>query len=230
MPSTCFPTNASSPTNPRERRVWLGACAGAGALGWLPGAAGAGDPVTLLGWLALAAPAAGAACGASGVALLPGLGVPAAWTLLLVLTNAASHSPLPAPLWAACVLGGVFAGGWALGRRSREPARAAGIALFLALLLAGAPLGFGLTAGGAELARAHPVAAGRLLDVSPLVLAFECAGRDWTHAQPEVYARAGVEWFQRRPWPGNLAGPAVLVVGCALAWLARAPRAAARAP
>jgi hypothetical protein len=89
-------------------------------------------------------------------------------------------------------------------------------------LLAGAAVGFGLLAGGAEVARTHPRAAAWLLDLSPLVLVFDCAGWDWVHAQPEVYAAAGIEWFARRPHPGNLAGPAVLVVGCALAALPRA--------
>jgi len=60
-----------------------------------------------------------------------------------------------------------------------------------------------------------------LLELSPLVLIFDCAGWDWTHAQDEVYRHAGVEWFQRRSFAGNLAGPSVLVVGCLLALLVR---------
>jgi hypothetical protein len=217
------------PPPERTQLATLVACAAAGALGLLPGAGGAGDPVTLLGWLTLAAPAAGALCGAGGLALFPfGLAVPGAWVMLLVLALASARVELATPVWAACVLGGLFAAGWALGRRSRAPLRSAGALLLLGLVLTGAALGFGLLAGGAELARTHPGAAARLLDLSPLVLVFDCAGWDWTHAQPEVYARAGVEWFQRRPYRGNLAGPAVLVVGCALAWLARASRPSAR--
>jgi hypothetical protein len=194
--------------------------AAAGALGALPGAGGALDPVTMLGWMALAAPAAGAACGARGLGA-PALLVPAAWALALALLSARHGRDLPAPLWAACAVGGLFALGHALGARSRTPLATAGALLFLGLVLATAAPGFGLLAGGTELARTHPSLAARLLDVSPLVLVFDCAGWDWTHAQPEVYAAAGVEWFQRRAYPGNLAGPAVLVVGCALAILAR---------
>lgn len=214
---------------PRELAV-LGAGAGVGALGLLPGAAGAGDATTLLGWLALCAAAVGALVAARGRATFPsGLAVPAAWTALLFLVNgAARRDALATPGWAACALGGLFALGWALGARSSAPARTAGLLVFLALVSSGAALGFGLLAGGAELAPRHPSAARWLLELSPLVLVQECAGRDWTHAHPELYARAGVEWFQRRPYAGNLAGPVVLVVGCALAWLARAFRPAPR--
>jgi len=210
----------------------LAGCAAAGALGVLPGAGGAFDPVTLLGWLALLAAAAGALCGARGVALLAALSVPATWLLFLSVLSAAQSGPrreLPTPLWAGCALGGLFALGHALGSRARLPFRSAGGLFLLALVLSGAAQGFGLFAGGTELARAHPRLAARLLDVSPLVLAYDCAGHDWIHSQPEVYAAGGVEWIQRRARPGNLAGPAVLVVGCALAVVARRPHPAARA-
>ncbi len=215
------------PPPDRNQLATLVACALAGAFGLLPGAAGARDPVTLLGWLALLAPVAGALCAARGPGLFPfGLAVPAAWILMLVFALAEARVALATPSFAACALGGLFAAGWALGRRARMPLRAAGFLFLLGLVLAGAASGAGLLAGGAELARIHPAAAGWLLDLSPLVLVFDCAGWDWTHAQPEVYARSGVEWFQRHPYRGNLAGPAVLVVGCALARLARAPRPA----
>jgi hypothetical protein len=195
----------------------------AGGLGLLPSATGALDPVAACAWLALFAPAAGILAGAEAPRrVLVALLVPAAWALGLALVGAREPRALPTPHWAACALVGLFAAGWALGVRVRAPLGAAGHALFLGLVLAGASSGFGLLAGGSELARAHPEAARRLLDLSPLVLVLESAGRDWTHAQPELYARSGVEWVQRRPYPGNLAGPAVLVVGCALAWLARA--------
>lgn len=212
----------------------LAACAAAGALGILPGAAGALDPVTALGWMALSAPAAGALCGARGLALFRGsFSVPALWVVLLALVGARAERGFPALPWAACALGGLFACGHALGTWARAPLRSPlvvpGALLFVALVLAGAAQGFGLLAGGTELAREHPGLAARLVDASPLVLVFDCAGWDWTHAQPEVYARAGVEWFQRRAYPGNLAGPAVLVVGCALDLLAPGPRRGSRA-
>jgi len=209
------------PTPTRAQLAVLGACTLAGALGELSGAGGACDPLALLGWLALLAPAAGALCGGARIAFFPfALSVPAAWMCLLTLTVARAPRGPESPLWAACALAGLFALGWAWGVRSAAPIRAAGVLLLAGLLLAGASTGFGLLAGGAELARRHPYAAARLFDLSPLVLVFDCAGVDWAHAQPEVYARSGVEWFQRRPNPGSLAGPAVLVVGCALAWLA----------
>ena len=197
-------------------------CAGLGALGLAGGAAGELDPVTELAWLALFAPAAGVLCGASG--LLPGpfaAIVPGAWCFFLVWADSLSERDLPTPAWAACALAGFFAGGFALGRWRPESAFAlAGAALLVGL---GAS-GIALELGGAEasLARSHPRLAALALDVSPLAFVFDCAGWDWTHANPDVYRRSGVEWFQRRPWPGSLAGPTVLVVGCALAWLSRA--------
>jgi len=206
----------------------LASCALAGALGALPGAAGALDPVTVLGWMALCAPAAGAACGARGIALLPGALVPATWMLQLAWVQSGAERGFATLGWAGCALSGLFALGLALGRRARSALPTAGALLFLGLVLSSAALGFGLVAGGAELARSHPHLAARLLDASPLVLVFDCAGWDWVHAQPEVYADAGVEWLQRRAYRGNLAGPAVLVVGCLLAILARRPHHLAR--
>jgi hypothetical protein len=209
----------------RLQLVTLCACAGAGALGALPGRSGALDPLTVLGWLALLAPGAGALCAGRGLALFPfALAVPGAWSLVLVQAQLRAPRALSAPLFALCALVGLFALGFAAGRRARCGIRAAGLLFYATLLLSGAATGFGLLAGGDELARTRPGAAARLLDLSPLVLVFDCAGVDWTHAQPEVYARAGVEWLQRRPYRGILAGPAVLVVGCILAVVARVPR------
>jgi hypothetical protein len=209
----------------------LAASAAAGALGALPGASGALDPVAVLGWMALFAPAAGALCGARGIALVPlGVLVPVLWTLFLAALQAGGARGFSALVWGACALAGLFALGLALGARTRSALLTAGALLLSGLLLASAAPGFGLLAGGSELARSHPRLAARLLDGSPVVLVFECAGWDWVHAQPEVYARGGAEWIQRRPYPGNLAGPAVLVVGCALAILARRPDRLARAP
>lgn len=190
---------------------------GLGLLGLLPGAAGALETRAWLGWLGLAAPALGTWLAGSGLAPAGLVAVPLGW---LALGALATGGVAP---WAACVVLGAYGAGVALGRR--RGARASGAALAVTLVLAGAPVGFGWLAGGAELARAGaPELAARLLDLSPLVLVFDCAGYDWVHAQPEVYARAGVEWFPRRPWSGNLAGPAVLVVGCLLALFVPAPR------
>lgn len=184
-----------------------------GGLGLLPGAAGAGDGNTLLGWLALAAPALGTWLAGAGLGAELAL-APLAWSLAWCGCVGAQFTP-----WPPCVVGGLFALGVALGRRSGSAA--AGAAFFLTLGAAGLSLGFGWLPAGADLAQSAPTLAARLLDVSPLVLVFDAAGFDWLHAQPEVYAKAGAEWFPRRPWSGNLAGPAVLVVGCLLAVLSR---------
>ena len=189
-----------------------------GALGLLPGAAGAGDGNTLLGWLALSAPALGAWLAGAGAGKELVL-VPLAWCLAWLACVGSTFSP-----WPMCVVGGLFALGVALGRRFGSGA--AGAAFFLTLAAAGLSLGFGWLPGGAALAPHAPALAARLLDLSPLVLVFDAAGFDWLHAQPEVYAEAGVEWFPRRPWSGHLAGPAVLVVGCLLAALVRPARGA----
>jgi hypothetical protein len=200
----------------------LAGAAGLGLLGCLPGAAGAGDPVTLLAWLALSSPALGAWVGSTRIGFFPfALAVPAAWGLAFVLAHASAPRPLPSAPWALCALAGLFGLGFAIGRRARAALGGAGAVLLATLALAGAPVGCGVLAGGAELARSRPRAAARLLDLSPLVLVLDCAGLDWTHAQDDVYRRAGVEWFTRRSFRGDLAGPAVLVVGCALALLVR---------
>lgn len=201
-------------------RPWRALTVGvlAGALGLAPGVGGAGDAQTLLAWLALAAPAVGARLGAraSGPWLVL---VPLVWSLLWLACDGAHAAP-----WPPCVFGGLFAAGVALGRRAGS--HAAGALGLATLVLAGLPLGFLWLPGGAELAPHAPSLAARLLDLSPLVLIHDVAGVDWLHAQPTVYARSGIEWFPRRPWSGNLAGPAVLVVGCLLAVLVRPAREA----
>jgi len=212
------------PTPPAPTLAVLCAAAVAGFLGLLPGRAGARDPVTLLGWLTLVAPALGTWCGSTRVTFFPfALAVPSAWGLALVLAQAGTPRPLAGAHWALCALAGLFALGFAWGRRARAPLGGAGTVLLVTLALAAAPVGGGLVAGGAELARAgHPRTAATLVELSPLVWVFDCAGWDWTHAQGDVYRRAGVEWFQRRSFAGSLAGPGVLVVGCLLALLVRA--------
>jgi hypothetical protein len=208
------------PTPPTDRLLVLAAAAGLGLLGCLPSARGAGSPVALLGWLALVAPSLGALVGRTRIALFPfALAAPATWGLAFAVAQAGAARPLATGLWALCAVAGLFAMGHAMGRRSRELLGGAGAWLFLSLALAALPVGAGLLAGGAELARSHPAVARGLLDLSPLVLVFDCAGFDWTHAQDEVYRRAGIEWFQRRSFAGSLAGPSMLVVGCLLALL-----------
>jgi len=205
----------------------LALLAAAALLGGLPGPAGALDPVALLAWLTLVAPAAGVLAAASGASFFPfALVVPAGWLFALVAAELHAPRRLETPLAAAALLVGLFGLGYALGRRSREPARAAGLALLVFLVLSGACMGFGVLANGSALAPAHPRLARALFDLSPLTWAYDCAGWDWGRAQPDVYAGAGIEWFQREPWPATLTGSAVLLVGCFLALLVRAPRSA----
>lgn len=215
------------PPPPPRALAQLAFSAGLGALGLLPGVAGAFDPLTALGWLTLVAPAAGVLGGASGAAWFPfGACVPWVWGLGLVLLQASGGRALVSPLWPVCALVGLHGLGFALGRRARAPLCAAGLTLLAMLALTGAAVGFGLLAGGTELARAHPGLAAGLLEASPLVWVFDCAGVDWPHAQPEVYARAGIEWFQRRPHAGSLVGPVLLLAGCGLAAFSRPARPA----
>src|SRR5262245_61327166 len=108
----------------------LGLAAAAGALGLLPGTAGACDPVACLAWLALLAPAAGFACGSSGARLVPyGLSVPALWSLAVVVADARSERDLASPLGGAALVAGLFAAGLGVGARLPERAlRGAGLA------------------------------------------------------------------------------------------------------
>lgn len=207
-------------------QAWLVGAALAGGLGALPLGAGGGTPAAILAWLALWAPAAGAGLGRRGVALLPfALAVPASWSLVVALTGAA----LPTPLWALLAVAGLFALGHALGSAlagtsggdGTAAVRTAGLVLLAALVATGASVGFGVAAAPDGPPPRWVTAA---LDLSPVGLVAECAGIDWSRAQPAVYARSGVEWVPRRPWRGSLAGPTVLVVGCALSWLAAAIR------
>jgi hypothetical protein len=211
--------------SPSSRRAGLALAAAAGALGLLSGARGSLDPSALLAWLVLAAPAVGALCG--GITRTASvLVVPLSWSALLLWASARSSGRLATPGWAACAVGGLFLAGVAVAWRTRwAPSAAAGLAV-LTLALSGAALGFGFVPVGAELAPSHPAFAARLLDLSPLVLAFDCAGQDWVHAQPDLYVQAGIEWLPRHPYRGSLAGPLVLVVGCALSGLARSVKSA----
>jgi hypothetical protein len=191
----------------------LAALALAGALGAWP-LAGAADPIATLFWIAVLAPAAGALAAGSGLALVPfGWLVPLLWCAPVWLASGAR--PLPSLGWSALAWSGLFAAGAAWGslasRRGTSAWAAAGAALVLtgvlALLPARAALG----------ARPWPASVARtLLDLSPSALVIESAGVDWMrHAA--VYDPVGTDRFERRAWRGALAGPAALVLGCALA-------------
>ena len=196
-------------------------------LGLLPRA---DDPVAYLAWAALSAPAVGVLVGAHGIGAFYGATVAASYTLGLIWSDVLGEADLPRPLWAALLVTGLYLCGMGLGRL--VPGRGiplAGIVLLGGVLLSGASVQWGL--GGEDSgswAARYPGLARVLLELSPLVLAYDCAGLDWTHAQPEMYRLSGVEWFVRRPWRGILAGPLSIVVGCAFLLLSR--RIPARVP
>jgi len=201
----------------------LGTGAALGAAGALPALFAWGRPVALVAWLAIWAPALGAL--APG-ALAPRTTAPGAWARALLvagalwgaglfLAQATARTPLPAAQWAlACVLGLAFAGA-ALGALRVEAAwRSAGWLVVAGATLAALPSLLGL----AQRPFAPPVAA-RLLDLSPVTLALECASVDWMR-HPAVYEPVGTDSIGpelRAPWRGSLAGSTVLLVGCALA-------------
>jgi hypothetical protein len=204
----------------RRRSALQLACAlafGALALpGFVPiarGGAGGADPLAMLVWLAIVAPAAGCAAAAGGIAGWSyAASVPGIWAMALVIADGRSERDLATPLWAACALGGAFfaghAAGTALGRRAL-----AGIAPVAAVTLAlvAAPSAAGLAG-----APWPPGLASALLDLSPATLVAECAGVDWMRA-PVIYDAVATDRFERAAWSGALAGPAALLLGCA-AW------------
>jgi hypothetical protein len=191
----------------------LAALALAGALGAWP-LAGSADPVAALFWIAVLAPAAGALAAAAGLALVPlGWLVPLLWCAPVWFATGAR--PFPTLGWSALAWSGLFAAGSAWGTLNRKRGGSAWTAAGAALALTGA-LAL-LPARAALGARPWPASvAPTLLDLSPSALVVECAGVDWMrHAA--VYDPVGTDRFERRAWRGALAGPAALVLGCALA-------------
>lgn len=207
-----------------SRELALGAAiASLGAVGALPGARGASDPLALAAWLAIAAAPAGFLAGASRLPVWPpGLLAPAAWMGLFAFVDGFSPRDVPSPAWAALAWTALYVAGLGLGRRA-EGARFVGAC---ALLLAGAAASaLPLWGAFARAPLSAPVAA-RALDLSPAVFVLECAGVDLAR-HPAVYdaaATVDIDPSLRTPWRGSLASPLALVLGCALAWLlARRP-------
>jgi hypothetical protein len=201
----------------REQGVVCLLAAAAGLLGLVPGATGDTDPLGMLVWLTLLAPAAGAACGAVGLRILPyGLVVPGSWASMLFAAILLSDGDLPAPVWGAAAIAGLFGLGVAVGAACPgRPIELAAAGLFAGIVMLGLSVQLGIP-DATSLARTHPRIARVFLELQPVVLVSECAGCDWVRTQPQVYARSGVEWLPRRPYRGPLAGSVALVVGCAL--------------
>ncbi len=200
---------------PLARELLLALSFGAlGAFGTLPGRRGP-DPLAALAWIAILALPCGLACG--GLRLRPwpfAASVPALWMIALALAGVASERTLGTPLWAALGWTGIFAAGWGLARACSAGARGVAIGLCLSLSLAVLP------AAGAFLGRPWPApVAARLLDLSPVGVCMESAGVDWLR-HPAIYEPAGaldIDPGLRQPFRGKLAGPALLLLGCALA-------------
>jgi hypothetical protein len=207
----------------------LSALAAIALPGALPGSRGGPDAIAFLTWLAFLAPAVGSLAGSLRIPAWPrAVVIPAGWMLVLVMVDASGPRGLPSPIWAALAVGGLFAIGFALGRVLRSDRALAAAAGWLALssLLVFAP------AAGAVLRAPWPAdASAVLLDASPATLLAECAGIDWLR-HPAVYDAAGtadIDPRARSPYSPPLAAGIVLVLGCALAYVAeRSARAKER--
>lgn len=179
-----------------------------------------------LAWLTLLAVPAGILATAAGARLWPhALLVPALWCFLLVLVSLVEETQLPNPAAAMAAIGGLYSTGFALGCWwERVRLKLASLALFGSLLLTCSAQIGSLGRPGMPPAKDQPALARSLVNLSPLVFVFECAGVDWTHANPQVYAHSGVEWFPRSAYDGGLAGPGLLMLGAVLASLAERMR------
>jgi hypothetical protein len=201
--------------SPLSRQLGLALGFGAlGALGTLPGEHGP-DPLAELAWIAIVALPCGLGCGALGLRAWPfAASVPALWMIALALAGATSERALATPVWAALGWTGLFAAGWGIARASEAGVRLCAAGLCLAVLLSVLP------AAGAFLGQPWPPpVAARLLDLSPVSVCVESAGVDWLR-HPAVYEPAGaldIDPGLRHPFRGGLAGPALLLLGCALA-------------
>lgn len=197
------------------RQLLLAVAFGAlGALGALPGEHGP-DPLAELAWLAIVALPCGLGCGALELRAWPfAASVPALWMIALALAGAMSERALPTPVWAALAWTGLFAAGWGIARASAAGVRQCAVGLCLALLVSVLP------AAGSFLGRPWPPkVAARLLDLSPVSVCMESAGVDWLR-HPSIYEPAGaldIDPGLRQPFRGKLAGPGLLLLGCALA-------------
>jgi len=193
------PPNSEPAREALARQLLLALAFGAlGALGTLAGAHGP-DPLAALAWIAILALPCGLACGALALRPWPfAASVPALWMMELALAGAFSERTLGTPLFAALGWTGIFAAGWGIGRGFGVGARSVAVGACFSILLAVLP------SAGAFLDRPWPPSvAARLLDVSPVAICMECAGV--------------IDPGLRQPFRGKLAGPALLLLGCALA-------------
>ncbi|MCK6444863.1 MAG: hypothetical protein L6Q99_00570 [Planctomycetes bacterium] len=204
----------------RELLLALGLGA-VGALGCLPVSSRGPDLFAALAWIALVAPALGAAAHALGVRLWPyGFVAPGLWMGAIAAVDASIERDLATPLWGALAWTGLFALGHAFAGLWRAQRAASVPVLFsLTALLVALP-----EKGGLAAEPWPPGFTARALDASPLAWVTESSGAfDWPWQQSH-YARLGVDRFERREFRGRLAGPVLLLVGCGLAALVHAFR------
>ena len=167
------------------------------------------EPLVLLVWLALVAPATGALAARLGLALWPnGLAIGGAWAALFAAIAGTSERVVPAPFWGTMAVLGLLIGGFALGRASQ------GRLVPLALLLGTLALVALPALPGRSGLPWSPGTASALLDLSPATLAAEAAGIDWMRTAG-VYGPVGADRLARQPWSPELAGPLTVLVACA---------------
>lgn len=196
----------------------------------LPSRAGHADLLAVLSWLVWTALPLGLWAGRAGAGAGAFLGAAAAWAAAGVASALLGPARQLEPdgvraLCGVAVALGPLALGLGLGAAwPRAAALAAYVALAVALVATGLPVGLGLRTdqqGGQELAARAPDTASRLLDLSPVTIAAESAGIDWMR-HPAVYGPAGTDWFsgRRRPYSGT-SGAVALLLGIAAAALLR---------
>lgn len=197
-----------------------------GCLGLLPGPRGS-DPIALLVWLALVAPACGAWARRLGLRLLPHtLGIVGCFGFALAAAGAVGTRMVPSFAGGLAVVAGLVALGWLLGGWLERWSTSGGSVLLVAL---GSSLVGLAPAAGFLLGR--PLDAGWAawtLQASPVVATLAAAGIDVLR-HPLVYDSAATSLSG--PWSswaeGSLA-PAVAFVGTWLVawWLERRARVA----
>ncbi len=187
-----------------------------GLLGLLPGlfqSESTGEPVVLMAWLAVAAPAIGCIGGKLRLRYWPlGFVGPAIWMGVYSVIAASLLHAAPTPIYAALVWAGLVALGWAIGVGLPQLGWGGpGVLLLASASLAG--LSTFVTLLGDSASQSFIALA---IDASPITCVMESAGLDWMrHAS--IYELAGsLPPDARTPYRGMLAGPLCLLVGWVL--------------
>ncbi len=175
-------------------------------------------------WSVIAAAAVGALVGAvswqvRGRSILVVILLAASPGLLAPLVEPGFMSVMASSWGAVAAMSGLGLCGAAVGawtsRSGRRGSNAAAILLLLALVGQGAAVGWGLMGAAPPF---DPELTASLLDLSPSGLVLECGGVDWMRSSV-LYEAAGTDRIGpelRASWSGSVAGPVLVVVGCAL--------------